>query len=157
MFRRLFSGIGRAESGPDFAGLQDAILRGVAGDVTDLQDGDWDQREWVYLAVNHEILPEEGLRTSTQAAVLACHSGAKLERLNFRLSLGTKAAILALRDAMAPAGQAPWTILDLTLDRDGQHDLSFSYEAPPRLNGDLLHSPLKTLLERYLQQHPGRS
>lgn len=157
MFRRLFPGIGRAESGPDFAGLQDAIVRGVAGDVTDLQDGDWDDREWVYLAVNHEILPEEGLRTSTQAAVLARYPGSKLERLNFRLSPGTKAAILALRDAMASAGQAPWTILHLTLGRDGHADLSFSYEAPPRLNGDLLHSPLKTLLERYFQQHPDRS
>lgn len=157
MFRRLFSGIGRAESGPDLAGLQDTIVRAVAGDMTDLQDGDWEQREWVYLAVNHEILPEDGIRTSTQAAVLARHPGAKLEKLNFRLSPGTKAAILALRDAMAPAGKAPWTALDLTLERDGYADFSFSYEAPPRLNGDLLHSPLKTLLERYLQQHPGRS
>lgn len=149
MFKRLFSGLGRPQSGPDLAGLQDAVVRNVAGDMTDLQDGEWEAREWVYLAVNHEILPEEGLRTSTQAAVLARHAGAELERLNFRLSPATKAAILALRDAMAVSGQAPWTILDLTLDSDGHADFSFSYDAPPRLNGDLLHSPLKTLLERY--------
>jgi hypothetical protein len=153
MFRQLFSGRGTPEPGADLTSLQDAVVRSVAADMTDLQDGEWEAREWVYLAVNHEVSAEDGLRSSTQAAVLARHAGAELEKLNFRLSPASKAAMLALRDAMAAKGQAPWTILDLTLDRGGQADFSFSYDAPPRLNGDLLHSPLKTLLERYLSQH----
>lgn len=157
MFRKLFSRPGKAASQIGLAGLQDAVVHGVATDMTDLQDGDWDDREWVYLAINHEIMPQEGLRTSTQAAVLAHHHGTELERLSFRLSPGTKAAILALRDAMAPAGQEPWTILDLTLDRGGHADFSFSYDTPPRLNGDLLHTPLNSLLERYLQQRRHQS
>ncbi len=153
MFKRLFSGSGKNQPLPDLVGLQGAVVRGVVGDITRLYDGEWEGREWVYIAINHEVLVEEGRRSSTQASVLARKPGAELENLNFRLSQETKAAILALRDAMASGGKAPWTILDLTVEPSGRYDFSFSHDAPPRLNGDLLHSPLKDILERYLEGH----
>lgn len=152
MFTRLFGGFGKKEDLPDLAMLEGTIVRSVAGDVTDLYDGEWEDREWVYLAVNHEVLIEDGRRSSTQACVLAHRPGAELEDLSFRLSPQTKRAILDLRDAMAKSGKQPWTILDLTVERDGRFSFDFSYDPPPRINGDLLHSPLKDLLERYRRE-----
>lgn len=129
--------------------LEDTVVRSIAGDVTDLQDGEWEGREWVYLAVNHEVLVGPGTNSSSQAVVLAHRPGQALEDLDFRLSRQSKLALLALRDAMARGGQEPWTILDLTLERDGRYAFAFRYDPPPRLNGDLLHRPLDDLLARY--------
>lgn len=151
MFKRLFAGLGKAEPVSDLIALQGAAVRSIAADVTDLQDGEWEDRDWVYLAVNHEVLVEEGRRSSTQAQVLARRPDADLEGLGFRLSVESKAHLLALRDAMADADGKTWTVVDLTVERSGQHDFAFSYNPPPRLNGDLLHSPLTGLLERYLE------
>lgn len=149
MFTRLFGGFGKKDDLPDLAALQAAIVRSVAADVTDLYDGEWEDREWVYLAVNHELLIEDGRRSSTQACVLAHRPGAELEDLSFRLSQQSKRAVIDLRDAMAMSGKQPWTILDMTVERSGRFNFDFSYGPPPRINGDLLHSPLKNLLERY--------
>lgn len=154
MFTRLFGSFSKRDNSPDLSALQEAIVHSVAGDVTDLHDGEWQDREWVYLAVNHEVLIEDGRRSSTQAKVLAQRPGAELKDLGFRLSPQTKSAILDLRDAMAANGQQPWTIMDLTVERGGRFNFDFSYNPPPRINGDLLHSPLKDLLERYRRDHP---
>ena len=149
MFKRLFAGLGKADPVPDLIALQAAAVRSIVANVTDLQDGEWEDREWVYLAVNHEVLVEEGRRSSTQAQVIAQRPGAELEELGFRLSMESKAHLLALRDAMASADKTTWTVVDLTVDRSGTYDFAFSYEPPPRLGGDLLHTPLTGLLERY--------
>ncbi|SFV31690.1 hypothetical protein SAMN05216456_1426 [Devosia crocina] len=156
MFKQLFSGFKRNEPVPDRVALQEAIVKSVAGDITDLPDGEWEGREWVYLAVNHEVLVEEGRRSSSQTSVLAHLPDGELEGLSFRLSPQSKEAILALRDAMADEVQGPWTILDLTVERSGKYDFKFSYDPPPRLNGNLLHSPLTGLLDRYLRQRAER-
>ncbi|MGE8106638.1 hypothetical protein ACQKP1_23400 [Allorhizobium sp. NPDC080224] len=140
----------------DIVELQKNAVKSVAGDIVDLQDGDWDDREWVYIAVNHEVSPEEGGRSSTQARVLAKKPGGELENLGFRLSQSTKQRLLVLRDAMAPGAVDPWTVLDLTIERSGHYDFNFSYTPPPRLNGDLLHAPLSNLLERYLTKRADR-
>lgn len=153
MFGKLFSRRAKTAAQVDLVGLQKAIVRSVVDDRTELYDGKWEDRDWVYLAVNHELLIEDGRRSSTQAKVLAHKGDGALEDLSFRLSPGSKAAILALRDAMVGMGQAPWTILDLKVDRSGKYEVSFSYEPPPRLNGDLLHNPNKDLLERYRAQN----
>lgn len=152
MFKRLFSGRGKTNAKPDLIALQDAAVRSIAADVTDLQDGEWEDRDWVYLAVNHEILVEDGLRSSTQASVLAHRPGDTLEKLNFRLSMASKAHLLALRDGMAAVDNRTWTVLDLAVERHGHYDFAFAYGPPPRLGGDLLHSPLTGLLERYLER-----
>ncbi|TSH98514.1 hypothetical protein FOZ76_01815 [Verticiella sediminum] len=149
MFKRLIAGLGKKPSAPDLAALQDDAVRAVVADITDLHDGEWGTREWVYIAVNHEVLAEEGGRSSTHALVLAREPGGELEALSFRLGMRSKHAMLALREAIAAGGKAPWTILDLTIERDGHYDFVFGHGPPPRLNGDLLHSPLKGLLERY--------
>lgn len=154
IFAKLFAKAGKGQPVSDIVALQNAAVRSVVGDITDLQDGEWDGREWVYLAVNHEIMVGEGLRSSSQASVLARRPGAALEDLDFRLSPATKRALLALRDAMAEGGKQAWTVLDLTVERDGRYDFSFSYDPPPRINGNLLHSPLTGLLERYLEDRP---
>ncbi len=154
MFTRLFGGFGKKENPPDLTALQSVVVRSVAGDVTDLYDGEWEDRDWVYLAVNHEVLIEDGRRSSTQAIVLARKPGAELEDLSFRLSQQAKKAILDLREAMAMNGQQPWTIMDLTIERSGRFNFDFSYDPPPRINGDLLRTPLNGLLERYRREHP---
>jgi len=149
MFNRLIAGLKKPSSLPDLPALQNAAVRSIAADVTNLQDGEWEEREWVYLAVNHEVLVAEGRRSSTQAEVIANKPGAEQEELGFRLSMESKAHLLALRDAMTDVDGKTWTVVDLTVERSGKYDLAFSYDAPPRLNGDLLHSPLTGLLERY--------
>ncbi|WEK03434.1 MAG: hypothetical protein P0Y65_14685 [Candidatus Devosia phytovorans] len=153
-FAKLFAKSGKGQPVPDLIALQNAAVRSVVGDITDLQDGEWEGREWVYLAINHEIQVEEGRRSSSQASVLARRPGAELEDLDFRLSPASKQALLALRDAMAVDGKAVWTILDLSVERDGRYNFAFSYDPPPRINGNLLHSPLTGLLERYLADRP---
>ena len=158
MFKRLAAAFGPKTIQPDLVALQDNAAKAVAGDVTDLQDGEWEDRTWVYLAINHEISVEDGLRSSTQAAVLAMKPGGVLEQLGFRLSMATKQQLLALRNAMTKAGESPWTILDLTITPDGRYDFRFSHAQPPRLSGDLLHRPLANLLQQYEeQQHGARS
>lgn len=149
MFKRLFAGLSKSSPLPDLRALQSTLVRRIASDVTNLQDGEWEDREWLYLAVNHEVLVVEGRRSSTQAEVIARRPSAELEELGFRLSMESKAHLLALRDAMADADGRTWTVVDLTVERSGQYDFAFSYDAPPRLNGDLLHTPLTGLLERY--------
>lgn len=153
MFKRLFSGLGKSKPLPDLMALQGAATRSVVGDVADLQDGEWDGRDWVHLAVNHEVLVEDGRRSSTHAKVLAQKPAAPLEELGFRLSLETKAQLLALREAMTEADGKTWTVVDLAVERDGRYSFRFSYAPPPRLGGDLLHSPLTGLLERYREAH----
>lgn len=156
MFNRLADLLNRRQKAPDIAGLQDNAVRSIAADVVDLQDGEWEDRDWVYLAVNHEIAPDDGQRTTSQAKVLARRPSGELEALGFRLSMASKAALLALRDAMTRDGQSAWTILDLTVERSGRYNFEFSSAPPPRLNGDLLHAPLSDLLERYLEKQSGR-
>ncbi|KAA0968141.1 hypothetical protein FPY71_17580 [Aureimonas fodinaquatilis] len=148
MFKRLFAGFGKS-SKPAAAVLQDEIVKSVVSNITDLQDGEWEDREWVHIAVNHEVLIEEGRRSSTQAEVLARKPGGDLEEHGFRLSMNTKAKLLELREAMTAEGKEPWTIVDLTIERDGRYAFDFSYTPPPRLGGNLLHSPLTGLLDRY--------
>ena len=156
MFKRLTALLRPRQAGPRIAELQDNAVRSIAADIVDLQDGEWEDREWVYIAVNHEILIEEGRRSSTQASVLARKPGGELEDLDFRLSMDSKAKLLALREVMTKEGENAWTILDLTIERDGHYDFQFSYAPPPRLNGDLLHSPLSNLLEQYLAKGGAR-
>lgn len=156
MFNRLFSKSGKNQPLPDLPALQADAVRSVVGDITDLQDGEWEERDWVYIAVNHEVLIEDGRRSSSQASVLAHRAGAELEDLDFRLSRESKEKLLALRDAMATGGKDPWTVLDLTIERSGQFNFTFDYGPPPRINGDLLHSPLSGLLERYLAEQDAK-
>lgn len=149
MFKRLMAGFGKKPPIPDIALLQGEAVRSVVGDIHDLHDGEWEAREWVLIAVDHEMSQEDGLRSSSQAIVLAHRPGQELEALSFRLSMATKQKLIALRDAMAAGGKEKWTILDLTIERDGHYDFKFDYSPPPRLGGDLLHAPLKDLLDRY--------
>lgn len=156
MFKGLFRRDKKPAPASDLIPLQQDVVRSIAGDLKDLQEREWEDREWVYFAVNHEVLAEDGLRSSTQASVLAHRPGADLEALGFRLGRDSKAKLLALRDAMGASGKSLWTIVDVTVDRDGNYDFSFAYGPPPRINGDLLHSPLTGLLDRYLAQKAGR-
>lgn len=149
MIKRLIAGFGKTGPVPDIMAQQAVAVRSIAADVTNLQDDEWEDRDWVYLAVNHEVLVAEGRQSSTQAQVIANRPGAELEGLGFRLSMESKAHLLALRDVMADADGKTWTVVDLTVERSGKYDFAFSYDAPPRLSGDLLHTPLTGLLERY--------
>lgn len=151
MFKRLIAGFGKKPL-PAVAILQEDVVRSVVGNIRDLHDGEWEGREWVYIAVNHEMSVEDGGRSSSQSVVLVRKGELELEALGFRLSTATRQKLIALREAMCAAGQEPWSILDLTIERDGPYDFTFSYAPPPRLDGDLLHQPLKDILARYRAQ-----
>lgn len=149
MFEWLFGGRKSKAEVSDVVASQDRIAVLLARDVVDVSDGEWDEREWVELAVNHELDPTEDLRSSTQAIVLARQTNQALEALGFRLSAETKAALAQLRAQMDAAGQGRWTIADIVMDRGGVYSFSFRHDQPPRINGDLLHMPLKGYLDRY--------
>ena len=133
----------------DGTASQDRIALLLARDVIDISDGEWGAREWVELAVNHELDADEDLRSSTQAIVLARYPNQPLEALGFRLSAETKAALAQLRAEMDAAQQGRWTIADIVMDRGGAYTFAFRHDEPPRIKGDLLHMPLKGYLERY--------
>ena len=157
MFKRIFSSFRKqhhdtVKAEPSLVTLQADIVRAIVADRMDLHDVEWEDRDWIYIAVNHELLVEDGARSSTQTAVLAQKPGGLLEGLSFRLNMATKQKIRSLQEAMQNGGKEPWTIVDITIERDGRYDFVFSYDPPPRINGDLLHSPLKGLLERFKAQ-----
>lgn len=131
MFKRISPWLKKTKPAPDLIGLQSSVVRSIAADVTNLQDGEWGDRDWVFLAVNHEVLVEEGRRSSTQASVIAHRPGGELEDLDFRLSMVSKGHLLALRAAMTELDNRTWTILDLNVERSGRYNFAFSYEPPP--------------------------
>ncbi|WP_343312664.1 hypothetical protein AAIB41_07385 [Brucella sp. BE17] len=154
MFKRIFTGFrkqahGAEKAEPSLTKLQTDIVRAIVADRTDLHDFDWEDRDWIYIAVNHELLVDSGARSSTQTAILAQKPGGLLEDLSFRLSMATKQKFRALQEAMQNKDKEPWTIVDITIERDGRYDFVFAYDPPPRINGDLLYSPLTGLLERF--------
>lgn len=149
VFEWLFGGRkGQAEV-RDVIASQARVAALLARDAKDISDGEWGERQWVQLAVNHELDPNEDLRSSTQAIVLAHRPNEELQALGFRLSAETKAALVELRSEMIAAGQERWTIANIVVDREGTYSFSFLYDQPPRINGDLLHRPLRDYLERY--------
>lgn len=154
IFNRLFSGFRKAPAttrveAASIAELQDTVVRSVVDDRINLHDFEWEDRDWVYIAVNHELLIEDGRRSSTQTAVLAQKPGGSLEDLSFRLSPTSKQKLIALQEAMRQVDEKPWSIVDIAIERDGRYQFDFSYGEPPRISGDLLHSPLTGLLERF--------
>lgn len=139
---------------PDVAQVLEAqqrVVREVAASVTDLQDGTWDAREWERIAIDVEIETSGGRRISAQTSVIARRPGGPLEDLDFRLSVRAKDALVALREAM-PDDRGVWSTCRLRVDRYGGFEFNFSYEPPRRLGGDLLYSPLKGHLDRYLAE-----
>ncbi|MCX8996043.1 hypothetical protein NOF55_02895 [Rhizobiaceae bacterium BDR2-2] len=129
--------------------LQAALVKAVAADVSDLHDGEWEDRDWLRIGVNLELLIDGGQRISNQAIVIAQKPGGSLEKLSFRLRLANKEKFVELAQAMGKGNKERWTICDLQIERDGRFAFSFGYGPPPRLGGDLLHTPLSDMLERY--------
>ncbi|MFN7089263.1 MAG: hypothetical protein ACK4P4_01755 [Allorhizobium sp.] len=149
MFEWLFGGRKDHAELRDVIASQGRVAALLARDAEDISDGEWGEREWVQLAVNHELDPNDDLRSSTQAIVLAHQPNGPLEALGFRLSAETKAALVELRSEMNAAAQEKWTIANIVVDREGTYSFSFLFDQPPRINGDLLHRPLQDYLERY--------
>lgn len=79
MFKRLIAGFGRKELVPDIATLQGEVVRSIVSDIRDLHDGEWEEREWVHIAINHEMSIEDGMRSSSQTIVLARKAMASLK------------------------------------------------------------------------------
>ncbi|MEH2521893.1 hypothetical protein V1279_007466 [Bradyrhizobium sp. AZCC 1610] len=146
MFEKLFKRRGVGPVPGAIANLQADVVRAVASDVTSLHDGEWGDREWKRIGVNLELLIEHGKRMSVQAIAIAHRPGGPLEDLSFRLSPATKQKFIDLAKAMGQEGKDRWAVCDLKIERDGRYDFRFSYDPPPRLNGNLLHSPLDTML-----------
>lgn len=114
MFKRIVSSFRKQDHGskkaePSLAELQADVVRAILADRTDLHDFEWEDRDWIYIAVNHELLVEEGARSSTQTAILARKpgGGGLLEGLSFRLSMATKQKIRSLQEAMQLGGKEP--------------------------------------------------
>lgn len=130
--------------------LQAEIIRLIAGNVHDVMEGEWDDREWVRLFVDFEW--QEGQRSSITFA-LAHRPRQPLEKVSFRLPREAKMKLVELAEAMTPAGQTPWTTARLHIDRDGRFEMETFHVPPRRLGGELIDKRFEDYLERYIAKH----
>lgn len=119
------------------AALQGDIARAVAGNVSDVMDGEWGDREWVHVFVDFE-LADDGERSSSVTFALARHPGGPLEKIAFRLPQTAKRLFADLAAAMVQDSDGRrWSSARLKIERDGRFIFDFSHDPPYRLGGNL--------------------
>lgn len=137
------------------AETQAAIVRAVAGNVTDVMDGEWGMREWCHLFVDFEAEPDGG-RTSSITFAIARLPGQQPEKISFRLPPEAKRLFVELADAMQKDGTQRWSTAQLRVERDGRHDFQFAYDPPYRLGGNLLDKRFEDYLDTWLASPDGQ-
>lgn len=130
--------------------LQAEIVQLIAGNVHDVMEGEWGDRDWVRLFVDFEWL--EGRRSSITFA-LAHRPGEPLEKVSFRLPAEAKSKLVELAEAMTPEGQTPWTTARLHIDRGGRFEMETFHVPPRRLGGELIDKRFEDYLDRYIAEH----
>ncbi|TCP36580.1 hypothetical protein [Sphingomonas sp. BK235] len=143
-----------AMTATDRADLEAAIVRTVAGGVTDVMDGDWGEREWLHLFVDIEVSAQGG-RSSSIAFAFARLPGQAVEKVAFRLPQDAKCMFRQLADAMETSPAGRWSSARLRVSRDGRYTLAFSYDRPWRLSGKLIDDRFKGALELWLASDEG--
>lgn len=132
----------------DIRRIQEDIARVVAGNVTDVMDGEWEDREWVHLFVDIEI-DEDGERSSSISFALTRLPGQPLEKCAFRLASEAKQLFDELAEAMRRPGEDRWSSAQLRIERNGSFAFEFSHDPPWRLGGNLLDKRFEDYLERW--------
>ena len=129
---------------------QDDLVRAVADSITDLHDGEWENREWLRIVVNHEALwAQSAPRTSSLGFVIARRLGGPLEKLGFRLSPAARHGFQKLAALMQARDGRWWTVCHLVIERDGRFDFAFSHDKPYRIDGELNDRRFADYLEKY--------
>ncbi|MGE4323167.1 MAG: hypothetical protein AB7E60_09085 [Sphingobium sp.] len=130
------------------------IVRAVAGNVTDVMDGEWEDRQWVHLFVDIEI-DRDGGRSSSITFALAHKAGQPLEDVAFRLPREAKRLFGELAEAMRRPGEDRWSSAQLRVEGDGRYAFVFSYDLPWRLGGKLIDKRFEDYLDRWLDGPEG--
>ena len=86
--------------GQDIRRIQEDIVRALAGNVTEVLEGEWEDREWVHLLVHIEIDPDGG-RSSSMTFALAHKPGQPLEDISFHFPREAKKLFNELAEACA--------------------------------------------------------
>ena len=129
---------------------QTELVRAVAESITDLHDGEWEDRDWLRAVVNYEALWDQPqIRTSSLNFTIARRPGLPLEKMGFRLSPRAREGFERLAELMQTQGGSWWTVCDLVIERDGRFDFTFSYDKLYRIDGNLNDQRFKGYLERY--------
>ncbi|MFC4819283.1 hypothetical protein [Dokdonella ginsengisoli] len=132
-------------------------VQAVAGSVTDVMDGEWGERDWRRLVVNHEsLLHTAEPEASTIAFAVATKPGGEPEIVDFRISRAAKNGFKRIADIMHAQKGQYWTVCDLTVERDGSYRFDFSYDPPYRLGGHLHDTRFDDYLQRYLAETGAR-
>lgn len=132
-------------------------VQAVAGSVTDVMDGEWGERDWRRIVVNHEsLLHTQEPEASTIAFAVANKPGGEPEIVDFRLSRAAKNGFKRIADIMHGQKGQYWTVCDLTIERDGSYRFDFSYDPPYRLGGHPHDTRFDDYLQRYLAETTAR-
>ena len=134
--------------------IEEGIIRAVSGNVADVMDGEWEDRQWVHLFVDLEI-DQNGERRSSITFALAHKPRQPLETISFRLPRDAKRLFGELAEAMRLPGEKRWSSVQLRVERDGRYAMEFSYDPPWRLSGNLLDKRFDDYLERWLATPDG--
>ncbi|MEO9337391.1 hypothetical protein ABFT80_08150 [Mesorhizobium sp. SB112] len=130
--------------------MQADIARAVAQCVSNVNDGEWGDREWLRLVVNFEGLwSSKEPVTSSISFAIARNTDGSLEKVSFRLSPDTKAKFASLAETMKGTGGSAWTVSDLVIENDGRYNFQFSYDPPYRLGGNLHDKRFLDYLDRH--------
>ncbi len=126
-------------------------VRAVAASVTDVNDGEWGDRDWLRLVVDFESLAQDEAapRTSSISFAIARAPGGPLEKVGFRLSRAAKDGFVRIGRIMHGQKGQYWSTATLTVERDGSYDFQFAYTPPYRLGGNLNDTRYRDYLERY--------
>ena len=131
-----------------------AVARAVAANVTDVMDGEWGEREWLHLFVDFEIAAQ-GDRSSSITFALARLPGQAVEDISFRLPQEAKRLLGLLADGMGASPNGRWTCAQLRVEQDGRYAISYSYDPPYRLGGNLLDNRFQDYRETWLASGNG--
>ena len=128
---------------------EEAVVKAVVACATDLVDGEWGDRDWVHLFVDFEI-DQSGERTSSISFALAHAPGSPIEKLSFRLSGEAKRQFAALANSMGASPNGRWASGQLRIAPDGTYALTYSYDEPHRLSGNLIDNRFRNYLAQWV-------
>lgn len=127
--------------------------KAIIASVSDVMDGDWDDRVWERIVVNYETLLHTPEATSSAIAFsIARSSAGRLETVDFRPSDEAEGGLENIVEIVHSQSGLYWTTCDVTIERDGTYKFAFSYDPPHRLSGHLDDRRFADYLERYLNE-----
>jgi hypothetical protein len=91
--------------------------------------------DWRKVCIDMEMIVDGS--EIAQSCVASCYLGETLEEVDYFLSSELERCFLALNDLMSEREER-WKVCKLVVLNTGKLKMNFSYDTPPRLNGDLL-------------------